>query len=80
MSKPERSPLMRALDVQSPVFRPLWLRAVIVAVCALWTLVEFSNNSGFWVLLFGAATVYLGYQFFVVFDADRLDADKGEDE
>jgi len=70
---PGKSPLLSFLDVQSPVFRPLWLRVVIVGVCALWTLVEFSNDSGFWVLLFGAATVYLGYQFFVVFDPDKGD-------
>lgn len=58
-------------DVQSPIFRPAWLRLLIVGICAIWTLVEIKGGNGFWAILFGAATLFLGYQFFVVFDPDR---------
>jgi len=60
-----------AFDVQSPIFRPLWLRAVIVVVLIGWALVELSGGAVFWAILFGAAGIYLGYQFFVVFDPDQ---------
>ena len=60
-------------DVQSPVFRPLWVRAAICAVCAGWGLVELIGGNVFWAVLFGASAAYLGYQFFVVFDPDKED-------
>jgi len=60
-------------DVQSPLFRPLWLRAAVVGVCFVWTIVELTSGGVFWAVLFGAAAVYLGYQFFVVFDPDKGD-------
>ena len=69
------------LDVQSPVLRPLWLRVVIVALCLGWALFELSGGAVFWSILFGAAGLYLGYQFFVVFDpADKIDAKEGDKE
>lgn len=58
------------LDVQSPVLRPLWLRIVIVGVCALWAIFEIAGGNWFWAILFGAAAVYLGYQLLVIFDPD----------
>lgn len=59
------------LDVQSPVLRPLWLRIVIVGICAIWAIFEIVSGNLFWAILFGAAAAYLGYQLFVVFDPDR---------
>ena len=56
------------LDVQSPVFRPLWLRGAITALCVVWALIELSRGAVFWAVLFGAAGAYLFYQFFIVFD------------
>ena len=61
------------LDVQSPIFRPLWVRILIVGICAVWTVLEIKGGNGFWAILFGAATLFLGHQFFVVFDPDKGD-------
>ncbi len=60
-------------DVQSPVFRPLWLRGAIVALCLGWALFELAGGNVFWAILFGAAGIYLFHQFFVVFDPDKGD-------
>ncbi|MCG6904073.1 MAG: hypothetical protein LJE68_15470 [Rhodobacter sp.] len=62
-------------DVQSPMFKPLWLRVLIVGFCAVWTVFELVGSNVFWAILFGAATVFLGYQFFVVFDPVAPDRD-----
>ena len=63
--------LRKAFDVQSPVFKPVWLRVALVAFCFCWTLLEISRGAYGWAAIFGAAAAYLGYQFFVVFDPDQ---------
>ena len=67
---------MNFFDVQSPIFRPVWLRLLIVAACLGWALMELTGGSAFWAVIFGASGVYLGYQFFVVFDPDQKEDDK----
>lgn len=64
---------MGFFDVQRPMFRPLWLRALIVGLCLAWTVVEIRGGNGFWAVLFGAAALYLAYQFFVVFNPVELE-------
>lgn len=39
-------------------FRPLWVRAAIVAICAAWTVFEWHNGESGWAALAGAATLY----------------------
>jgi len=60
--------MTRFLDVQNPMFQPVWLRAVIVVICCGWAVFEAMGGNVFWAILFGSAGVYLGYQFFVVWD------------
>ena len=60
--------LNRFLDVRHPMFRPLWVRLVVVALIAAWTAFEFTRGAALWGLFFAAAGLYLGYRFFVVFD------------
>ena len=63
----------KIFDVQSPIFRPLWLRVVIVAFVLGWALIELIGANVVWAVIFGAAGVYLAYEFFVVFDPDKED-------
>lgn len=65
--------------VQSPVLQPVWLRAAITVVCLGWALLELRNGAFFWAILFGAAGIYLAYQFFVVWDPADPDTDKGDE-
>lgn len=64
----DRSPFLDFFDVQKPFYKPLWLRVSLTAVCLIWGLFELLGGQPFWALLFGVLGVYLGYQFFVVFD------------
>ena len=58
---------MGLFDVQTPFFRPLWRRIVVTAVCFVWAAVEIASEGVMWAILFGAAGLYLAWQFFVVF-------------
>jgi hypothetical protein len=59
---------MRLLDVQHPFFVPVWRRVAIVVLCLGWAIFEFVSGAPFWGVLFGAAGIYCGWQFFAVFD------------
>ncbi len=67
---------MSFFDVRTPFFRPLWRRIAVTAVCLAWALVELATGAVIWATLFGAASAWLAWQFFVAF---RLPADNGED-
>ena len=55
------------LDLQHPWFIPLWRRVAVTAVCLFWTVMEILIGGPFWLMLFGALTVYCVYSFFVAF-------------
>lgn len=49
---------MKFIDPDHPFYRPLWVRLVLVGLCAGWTAVEFYNESSGWGMLFLAVTAY----------------------
>lgn len=57
--------LKSQFDLNHPFFAPLWRRVVLVAALAAWTAVEVASNAPFWAILFGAATAWCIYGFFV---------------
>lgn len=65
----------KAFDVRHPFFAPLYRRVLVVAVCLIWAGVEGWSGNTFWAALFGAAGVWLAYQFFVVFDPEAYRRD-----
>ncbi len=62
-------------DVQSPMFRPLWLRLAIVVLTFGWAIFEGLAGNVMWAVVFGAAGVFLAYQFLAVFDPDQAGND-----
>ena len=60
-----RKPL---LDLQHPWFIPLWRRVAVTAVCLFGTVMEIFVGGPFWLLLFGAITIYCVYSFFFAFN------------
>jgi len=52
------------------MFRPLWVRVLSVVIIGGWALVEATQNSVFWAILFGAAAGWMAWCFFVRFDPD----------
>ena len=67
---------MGFFDVQTTFFRPLWRRIAATTVCLVWAVVELATGAVMWAMLFGAASAYLAWQFFVVF---RPPPDNGGD-
>lgn len=47
------------------MFRPVWVRAGLVALCLGWTLVEFSLGNLLWAALFAGIGFYLIWAFFI---------------
>lgn len=60
-------------DVRHPIFRPLWRRVVLVGLAAAWTSYEVVNGNWIWATVFGAATAYLAYEWFIVFDPKQYE-------
>jgi len=56
------------LDVRTPFFRPLLPRLIATGVTLGWAIFELANGNLFWMVLFGAAGLWLVWEFFVVFD------------
>ena len=62
-----------AFDVQHPIFRPLWLRVLIIFICFAWGTYELTLGNYFWVLLFAGCGLYLAYEWLVAFNPEDPD-------
>ncbi|SNT68571.1 hypothetical protein [Paracoccus seriniphilus] len=58
------------VDPNAPFFRHLWVRILCVVLPLAWAVFELIMGSPFWMILFGASGLYLGYQLFFCRDAD----------
>ncbi len=61
--------MKKFLDVDHPMFRPLWVRVLIVVLCVGWAVFEFVAGSALWGAAFLALGIYAAWGFFVTFDA-----------
>lgn len=52
-----------ASNTSHPFLDPLWRRIVLIAVCAVWAIIEFMNGNMFWFSMVGALTVYGAYSY-----------------
>ncbi|MBP1861209.1 hypothetical protein [Rhizobium herbae] len=60
--------MMKFIDPDHPFYRPLWIRLLIVAVCAIWTAVEFYVNlETTWGMIFLAVTAYTACVLIIFF-------------
>lgn len=63
-------------NVQTPFFRPLWRRVVTTVACVGWTIFEVTSGSLMWAIIFGAASLYLAWEFFVAFSPEPAAGEK----
>lgn len=54
-------------DNQHPFFRPLWRRVAVVAVCVIWSAVEFVAGTPFWGTLLAGMAIYGAWTFLVTY-------------
>jgi hypothetical protein len=52
---------MQLIDPNHPVYRPLWVRILIVVVCFSWALMESTRGDPFWAVLAAGAGAYSIY-------------------
>ncbi len=63
-------------EVRHPMFRPLWIRALITLAVLGWTGVELVGGNFLWAAVFGAAGAYLVYAWFIIFDPAEYETPK----
>lgn len=71
---------MQLIDPTHPFYRPFWRRALIVAVCLSWAVIEASTNQPFWAILVGAAGIYAAWVLLVNFNPEPPEGEAGSAE
>ncbi len=61
---------MQIIDPKHPFYRPLWVRLLVVAVCAIWFLMELFIGSPFFMVVMGALTIYSAWVLVIRFPKD----------
>ena len=54
-------------DYEHPFFRPLWRRVAVVAVCVIWSIIEFATGTPFWGVIALGFAGYAVWQFFYLY-------------
>lgn len=67
---------MKFFDLRVPFFLPLWRRILTVASSGGWAVFELANGNPGWAAIFGAASAFCAYEFFIVFDPENFKGDK----
>lgn len=60
-----QNPKPKFLDRDHPMFRQTWVRVVTVAVPGAMAVLEFSNQSPGWAVLFAAAAAWAAWELFL---------------
>lgn len=58
---------MLNIDTSHPLYRPLWVRLLIVGLCTAWAVIEFVNREFFWGTLVGGIAAYAAYELLLKF-------------
>ncbi|TIX20955.1 DUF3329 domain-containing protein [Mesorhizobium sp.] len=54
-------------DSEHPFFRPMWRRVAVVAVCIIWSIIEFATGTPFWGMIALGFAGYAVWQFFYLY-------------
>lgn len=59
---------MQLIDTNHPIYRPLWVRLLIVISCTVWSLMEFFyTKEAFWGTIVGGVAAYSAYMLLFTF-------------
>ncbi|AFL53313.1 uncharacterized membrane protein YuzA (DUF378 family) [Sinorhizobium fredii] len=70
--------MIKFIDPDHPFYRPLWIRLLIVALCAVWTAVEFYGGQTMWATIFLVVTTYAGAALLIFYKPKQPD-EKGSE-
>jgi hypothetical protein len=77
---------MHLIDPNHPVYKPLWVRVLIVAFCFGWAIVEAFGPQPFWSVIAAALGIYAAWMLLLTFNPQPPKAetvapvDEGDDE
>nr|WP_234823793.1 hypothetical protein [Agrobacterium pusense] len=73
---------MLNIDTSHPLYRPLWVRLLIVGFCAAWAVIEFVNREFFWGTIVAGIGAYAAYELLLKFKpaGDAPKSGNGADE
>ncbi len=73
---------MLNIDTSHPLYRPLWVRLLIVGFCAAWAVIEFVNREFFWGTIVAGIGAYAAYELLLKFKpaSDAAKSGNGADE
>lgn len=58
---------MLNIDTSHPIYRPLWVRLLIVGFSTAWAILEFVNHEIFWATVVGGVAAYSAYVLLITF-------------
>ncbi|WP_106743572.1 hypothetical protein [Yoonia maritima] len=67
------------LNANDPFYRPVWRRAVIVAVCLGWGMVELLTGSPGFAIIFLALGALAAYRLFLTYSPDAQTSSLSDD-
>lgn len=70
----ERKPMLN-IEPEHPIYRPLWVRVLLLLVLAGWAAVEFLHDSPFWGTIAGGLALFVLYELFWRYPMHRARAD-----
>ncbi|HEX8049680.1 hypothetical protein [Rhizobium sp.] len=59
---------MQLIDPNHPVYKPLWVRVLIVGVCLGWATIEAFGPEPFWAVIVGALGAYSAWMLLLNFN------------
>ena len=62
---------MQMIDPSHPIYRPLWVRVLLVAICLGWAILEAVTGTPFWALIVGALGVYAAWMLLLNFKPQK---------
>jgi hypothetical protein len=67
---------MQLIDPNHPVYKPLWVRVLIVAVCLGWATIEAFGPEPFWAVIVGGLGAYSAWMLLLNFNPQPPEAEK----
>lgn len=69
-----KKPLLN-IEPEHPIYRPLWVRVLLLLVVAGWAAVEFTHDSPFWGTIAAGLALFILYELFWRYPMHRARAD-----
>lgn len=69
-----RKPILN-IEPEHPIYRPLWVRLLIVGLLAGWSILELTKGSPFWGIIAGGVGLFAAYELLWRYPEHRANAD-----